>query len=107
MHEKSEQKIVDQLNINFIIEYFIRNEFDFLAHQVKGNICVLLISEAKLDESFPVGQFLMDGYSVSFCFNRDGNGCGILLYITKDIPSKLLSVIRGFFVEMNLCNKKK
>ena len=87
--------IVDHLNINSI-----RNKFDFLAHQVKGNIDILMISETELDESFPVGQFLMDGYSVPYRFRRDRNGGGILLYIREDIPSKLLSInrnIEGFF----------
>ena len=57
----------------------MRNKFDFLTHQVKGNIDILMISETKLDESFPVGQFLIDGYSVPYRLDRDGNGGGILL----------------------------
>ena len=58
--------VVGYLNINSI-----RNKFDFLAHQVKGNIDILMISETKLDESFPAGQFLLIGYSVPFRFNRN------------------------------------
>ena len=91
--------IVRQLNINPI-----RNKFDFLAQQVKGNIDILMISEKKLDESFPVGQFLIDGYNLPFGFDRNGNGGGILLYIREDIPSKLLSIYRDierFSVQMN------
>ena len=38
-----------------------------------------MISEAKLDESFPPGQFWLDGYGVPFTFDRDGSGSGILL----------------------------
>ena len=52
----------------------------------------------------------MDGYSVRFRLDRNGNGGGILLYIRDDLPSKLLSInknIEGFFVEINLRNKKK
>ena len=59
-----------------------------------------MISETKFDESFPVGRFLMDGYSVPYRFDRDGNGGGILLYIREDIPSKRLPInrnIEGFF----------
>ena len=48
--------VVGYLNINSI-----RNKFDFLAHQVKGNIDILMISETKLDESFPPSQFFLDG----------------------------------------------
>ena len=44
--------VVGHLNINSI-----RSKFDFLAHQVKGNINILMISETKLDQSFPPSQF--------------------------------------------------
>ena len=71
--------VVGHLNINSI-----RNKFDFLAHQVKGNIDILMISETKLDESFSPSQFFFDGYSVPFCFDRNKNGSGILLYIRDD-----------------------
>ena len=63
-----------------------------------------MISEKKLDESFPVGQFVIDGYNLPFGFDRNGNGGGILLYIREDIPSKLLSIYRDierFSVQMN------
>ena len=43
--------VVDHLNINSF-----RNKFDFLAHQVKGNTDILMISETKLDERFPPSQ---------------------------------------------------
>ena len=39
--------VVGHLNINSI-----RNKFDYLAHQVRGKIDILMISETKLDESF-------------------------------------------------------
>ena len=58
-----------------------------------------MISETKLDESFPPGQFLFGSYSV-----------GILLYIREDIPSKFLSInknIECFFLEINFRNKTK
>ena len=51
-----------------------------------------MISETKLDESFPIGQFLIDGCSVPFRLDRNKNGGGILLYVREDIPSKLLSM---------------
>ena len=97
--------VVGHLNVNSI-----RSKFNFLAHQVQGNTDILMIPETKHDESFPLGQFLLDGYSVPFRSDRDGNGGGILLFIREDIPSKLLPMnnnIKAFFVEINLRNKKK
>ena len=67
-----------------------------------------MISETKLDPSFPNGQFHIHGFSEPYRFDRNGNGGGILLYICGDIPSKLIltKMIEGFFVEINLRKKK-
>ena len=46
--------IFDHLNINSL-----RNKLDLLSEQVKGFIDILMVSETKLDDSFPEGQFLM------------------------------------------------
>ena len=70
-----------------------------------------MISKTKIAASFPIGQFLMNGYSTPFRLDRDAHGRRILLYAREDIPSKLLLVeenlTEGFFVEINLRNKKK
>ena len=54
---------------------------------------------------------MLDGYSTPFRLDLNAHGGGILLYVQKDIPSKLLLVeenlIEGFFVELNLQNKEK
>ena len=55
--------VIGHLNINCI-----RNKFDFLAHQVKVNIDILLISETKLDESFPPSQFFFGWLQRPFPF---------------------------------------
>ena len=68
-----------------------------------------MISETKLDPSFPNGQFHIHGFSEPYRFDRNGNGGGILLYIREDIPSKVIltkMTIEGFFVEINLRKKK-
>ena len=99
------QLIFANLNINSI-----RNKFGFLAEQVAGNIDILMILETKIDESFPVGNFLLPGFSVPCRSDRDSKGGGILLYVLEDIPSNLLSIenkpIEGFYVELNLHKNK-
>ena len=63
-----------------------------------------MISETKLDPSFSNGQFQNNGFSEPYSFDRNGNCGGILLYIRKYIPSKLIlskMAIEGFFVEIN------
>ena len=71
-----------------------------------------MISKTKIDAiSFPISQFLLNGYSTRFWLDRNAHGGGILLYVPEDIPSKPLLVeenlIEGFFVEINFRNKKK
>ena len=68
-----------------------------------------MISETKLDPSFPTGQFHIRGFSEPYRFDRNGNGGGILLYIREDILSKLILTkitIEGFSVEINLRKKR-
>ena len=73
---------------------------------------ILLISETKLDISFPVNQFLIDGFSPPYRLHRNADGGGIMLYVREDIPSKPLSnndidsEIENIFLEINLRSKK-
>ena len=97
--------IFGHLNINSI-----KNKSDLLSEQVKGYIDVLVVSETKLDDSFPEGQFLIEGFHSSFRFDRNRNGGEITLYVREDIPAKLLGhdfpCAENFFVEINLYKKK-
>ena len=97
--------IFAHLNINSI-----RNKFDTLANLVKGNIDILMISETKVDDSFPRGQFFINGFSAPFRLDRNKNGGGIMLFIREDIPATLKSIenppIEAFFVELTIKKKK-
>ena len=96
--------VVAHLNINSL-----RNKFDYLIKKIMGNIDILMISETKLDNSFPIGQFLINGYSEPFRIDRNSQGGGIILYVREDIPSKLVAIetspTEGFSVEINLRKK--
>ena len=99
--------IVGHLNINSL-----RNKFDLFSEQVKDSIDILMVSETKLDDSFPEAQFLIEGFHspFRFIFDCNINGGGIMLYVREDIPTKLLSHdfpgVESFFVEINLHKKK-
>ena len=55
-----------------------------------------MISETKIDASFPIDQLLLNGHSTPFRIDRNAHGRGVVFYVREDIPSKL------FFVEENL-----
>ena len=79
--------VVARLNINSI-----RNKFETLIQNVSGEVDLLMISETKIDESFPKSQFLIKGFSDPFRIDRNVHAGGILLYVREDIPTKLLSI---------------
>ena len=73
-----------------------------------NNLDILLISETKIDFSFPTAQFQIEGYK-TYRLDRKNNGGGILLYIREDIPSTLLNsdiTIESFYIEINIRKKK-
>ena len=70
-----------------------------------------MISETKLDKTFPAVQLYLQGFWDPYQFDRYRNGGGIMLYIREDIPSRLIEKkLRNnseyFFVEINLRKKK-
>ena len=77
--------IITQLNINSI-----RNKFQFLEKEVCANLDILLITETKLNESFPSAQFLLNEFSKPYRLDRCSNGGGILLYVRDVILLSLL-----------------
>ena len=58
---------------------------------VKDNTDILMASETKLDSSFSQTEFRIEGYTPPFRFDRNSRGVGILLFIRKDIPAKIIS----------------
>ena len=58
--------VLAHLNINSF-----RNKLDLLADRIKGNIDILAISESKLDDLFPAGQFKNPGYASSIRLDRN------------------------------------
>ena len=57
---------------------------------IKNDIDILMISETKIDSSFPISQFTMTGYSIPFRIDRTSHGGGILLFVRKEIPCKII-----------------
>ena len=99
--------IIGQLNINSL-----RNKFYALKTIIQGNIDVLILTETKIDNTFPQSQFYIPGYKVPYRRDRDGYGGGVMLYVREDIPSDILikhridEDLEAIFVEINLRKTK-
>ena len=83
--------VIGHLNINSIGQ-----KIGSLIEVTAGSIEILMISETKLDESFPKGHFLMKGFSETYRLDLNSKGGGIMLFIREDIPSKPLSIEKKF-----------
>ena len=105
-------KNTNRIAIGSLNIYSIPNKFDALKIIIPGNIDIFVLTETKLDVSFPTTQFCIEGFSTPYGLDRDRNGGGILIYIREDIPSRLLTShdfpydIEGLFVGINLCKTK-
>ena len=72
-----------------------------------------MVSENKIDDTFPLAQLCVEGYSTPYRLDRTCKGGGLLLYVRDDLPSKQIKLkfieneaFEGFFVEINLRRKK-
>ena len=75
--------LIGNLNISSICSIF--NQTKCL---LKGKVDILAITESKLNTSFRTTQFLIDGYSKPFRFDRNRNAVGVLLYVREDIACR-------------------
>ena len=72
--------IIGHININSI-----RNKFLLLGDLIEKNVDILLVSETKLDSSFPEPQFILRGYCAPYRLDRTVKGGRLLLFIRKSI----------------------
>ena len=85
----------------------IRNKFEMLKEVVGNKTDVLLTSETKLDNTFPLNQFILEGFTLPYRIDRTAHGGGSMLFVREDIPSKLLPNInpscniQNIFVKIN------
>ena len=76
--------IIAQLNINSP-----RNKFEFLL-EIVNDVDILLIVETKLDISYHMNQFRIQGFQ-HFRLDRSSKGGGLIMYIRDTIPAKQLT----------------
>ena len=102
---KYKHKIIfGQLNINSL-----RNKFPLLSEIISENIDIFLVTETKIDKSFPTNQFRIPGFSMPYRLDRNQFGGGIMIYVREGIPSKLLKLetdYEGLLFELNLKKEK-
>ena len=76
--------IFSTLNINSV-----PNKLDYIRITIADFVDILVITESKLDQSFPESQFFINRFSKPFRKDRNRHGGRLLMYIKEDIPQKL------------------
>ena len=77
---------IGNLNINSV-----DFKFDKLKLLVTGIFYILIITETKLDDTSPLSQFHIYGFSTPYRLHKNRNGGGIIIYIREYIPSKIVT----------------
>ena len=102
-------KHVNKLIIAYLSINSLRNELEFLVEFISDKVDILTISETKTDESFPLGQFKVNGFNVPFRLDCNNNGGGII-FGREDIPGKLIASdtppVEGLYMEVKLRKQK-
>ena len=86
----------------------MRSDLEMLTGVIGTKIDTLLVSETKLDDNFLLSQFIAESFTPPYRPNRSEYGGDLMLFIKKEISSKLLPNVNTFgnidniFVEINL-----
>ena len=99
--------IIAHQNINSLSK-----RFHELVPLIDNNVDILVLSETKLDGTFPENQFSLNGFKKPYRKDRNKFGGGVMIYVREDIPSqekdkyKLPDGVEGIIVEINLRKSK-
>ena len=67
---------------------------------------MLMISETKIDEGFPLDEFKINGVNALSRLDRNSNDGGVMLFVREDIPAKLIASetppVEGLYVALKL-----
>ena len=74
--ENVDNVIIGTLNINSL-----SSKFDNLKVLTFGMFDILIIMETKIDDTYPISQFHIDGSSMLYSLGRNWNGEGVIVYV--------------------------
>ena len=106
-------KLENQKNITkgYLNVSSLRNKFISIEELIKSKLDIFLVSETKIDHSFPNQPFSIDGYKT---YRRDRNnfGLGLLCYLNENILCRELTAeqidsnFEIVFIEITLRTRK-
>ena len=101
--KNAERPIIAHLNINSI-----SSKFEPLVSLIKETIDLLLVTESKLDDTFPADQFQIEGFLRPIRLDRNRNGGGLIIFAREGLtcrelkPRKLYPDLECTFLELRI-----
>ena len=98
-----ERPIIAHLNINSL-----SSKFEPFMDLIKDTIDFLLVTESKLDGTFPPDQFQIEGFSRPIRLDRNRNGGGLIIFVRDGLtckelkPRKLYPGLECTFLELRI-----
>ena len=105
--KNADRPVIAHLNINSIA-----SKFEPLTLIIKDSLDFLLVSETKVDDTFPKEQFKIEGYTRPIRLDRTRHGGGLMILIRNDLPCHELkshvlpSDVECTFLEMRIRQSK-
>ena len=105
--KNSDRPVIAHLNINSL-----SSKFEPLTEMVKDSIDFLLVTESKLEDTFPMGQFHIEGFSRPIRLDRNRNGGGLIVFTRDDLtcrelkPRVLYPELECTFLEVRIRHNK-
>ena len=99
--------IIGHININFL-----ESKFDALKLLIEDILDILVVTETKIDASYPTAQFEINGFGTPFRLDRNKHGGGVMIYVREHLPCKPIQFqnkpndIEVIFFELTLRGKK-
>ena len=78
--------IITHLNINSI-----RSKFEMLKEVLGNKINILLISDTKLDDTFPLNQFILEEFTRPHRLDRTTHGGGLMFFCLRGYTVQILT----------------
>ena len=89
----SRLKYLKQICLSYININSNRNKLKALSEFVSTQVDFLAISKKEFDSSFPTAQFNLPGFRTLYRKYITGRFRGLLVYMSKDIPSRMIFII--------------
>lgn len=90
-------KNITRLAIGHLNNNLLRHKFDQLKQLIKYKFGILVITKTKLDCSFPNSHIIVDSFRQPNRYNGNRHGRGVMIFIRKEIPRKVIQKINIFW----------